>query len=47
LEKLDEELIFINEQDFNETLIGFQPTLNEAELNDYEKYFLSYSNKNK
>ena len=46
-EKLGEELVFINEQDFNDTLIGFQPTLNEVELKDYEKYFLSYSNKNK
>jgi len=47
MERLDEELIFINEKDFNDSLIGFQPTLNEIELKDYEKYFLSYSNKNK
>ena len=42
---IDQDLIFLNENDFKRSLIGFQPTLSESALLEYEKYFHSYSNK--
>jgi peroxin-6 len=42
----DENIIVLTQQDFDYALIDFQPTLSEATLLDYEKYFNNYSNKN-
>jgi hypothetical protein len=44
-ESLTDDLIVLNEIDFDQALVGFQPTLSESSLLDYEKYFLSFSNK--
>ena len=38
---------FLNEEDFNYSLVDFQPTLNEAAFLEYEKYFQKYSSGNK
>ena len=37
--------VVLNDQDFNAALVEFQPTLNEAAMTSYEKYFNSFSNK--
>ncbi len=43
--KIDEEVIFLNEEDFNFALEGFQPTLTEDSFREYQKYFKKYLNK--
>jgi hypothetical protein len=43
--KLDESGIVLVEADFAFTLVDLKPTLNEAAMQSYEKYFNSYSNK--
>jgi hypothetical protein len=43
--KFDESGILLVEEDFNFALVDFQPTLNETAMQNYEKYFNSYSNK--
>jgi SpoVK/Ycf46/Vps4 family AAA+-type ATPase len=45
LARLEENQIYLNDEDFGNSLIGFQPTLSESALLEYEKYFHSYSNK--
>jgi peroxin-6 len=42
---LENQMIVLNEQDFNNALIDFKPTLNEQALLEYEKFFISFSNK--
>ena len=42
---LEENRINLNSEDFKRSLIGFQPTLSEPALLEYEKYFQNYSNK--
>lgn len=44
-EKINNEDILITEEDFKESLNGFNPTLSEKEVQEYEKYFTRYQNK--
>ena len=44
---LDDNLIVLNETDFDNTIKTFQPSLSEKTLLEYEVYFNNYSNKNK
>jgi peroxin-6 len=45
-ENLIDDQIFISEDDFNQSLINFVPTLTNSMLKDYEKYFYKYSSAN-
>ena len=45
LTSIGDSQIFLIEEDFKNSIIGFQPTLSESALVEYEKYFQSYSNK--
>lgn len=38
------ELIYLNQEDFNGALVNFRPTLNEHELVNYERYFNNLKN---
>lgn len=42
--ELNEESIILIEDDFNSSLIGFQPTLSDSAFAEYEKYFDGYLN---
>jgi peroxin-6 len=39
--------VLLTEQDFDASLLDFQPTLTESAMLTYEKYFNSYSNRDK
>lgn len=45
--ELDDNEYSLNEEDFEYSLVGFQPTLNEQAFLEYEKYFKKYSANNK
>jgi hypothetical protein len=44
-ETLENQMIVLNEEDFNNALVDFQPTLNDQALLEYEKFFSNFSNK--
>jgi SpoVK/Ycf46/Vps4 family AAA+-type ATPase len=43
-EEEEEHLICLNQEDFEQAIADFQPTLNESELLEYEKYFNNLKN---
>ena len=44
-QNLQDQMILLNDDDFYNALIDFQPTLNDQCLIEYEKFFLNFSNK--
>lgn len=44
-QNLEDQMILLNDDDFYNALIDFQPTLNDQSLIEYEKFFLNFSNK--